>query len=127
MFELEFEFERFFSCPAPTTTPEPTTPVSTTTPPAWAPCADLTGRWEAVNPNASVCLTVDYSSGSANLVGLYRNGSDTFWMTITGMTREGKFDELGWAVLWPGTLIGVSSYAGRFSKVSGESSSRVKP
>lgn len=95
---------------APTSTPEPTTPTTTTEPPAWAPCDDITGRWESVNPNASVCIIVDHAN-DAQLTGLYRNGSDTFWMQLTGMTREGKYDELGWAVIWPSTLIGVSSYA----------------
>jgi len=95
---------------AATTTPEPTTPSTTTLPPAWAPCGDITGRWESVNPNASVCITVDHAN-DAELIGLYRNGSDTFWLQLTGLTREGKYDELGWSVIWPSTSIGVSSYA----------------
>jgi len=95
---------------SPTTTTSTTPAPTTTPPPAWARCPDVTGRWEAVFPNASVCLTVDHSN-SAELIGLYRNGSDTFWLALTGMTVEGNYDQLGWAVLWPSTSIGVSSFA----------------
>jgi hypothetical protein len=95
---------------APTTTPTTTPAPTTTTPPPWADCPDITGRWEATNPTAAVCITVDHENG-ANLVGLYRNGSDTFWLQLTGKTREGKYGESGWAVLWPSTSVGVTSYA----------------
>ena len=100
----------FYSAPTttPTTTPIPTT----TTPPPLADCPDLTGRWEAVNPNASVCITFDYKN-TANLVGLYRNGSDTFWLQLTGKTIEDNFKESGWAVIWPSSSIGVTSFAGQ--------------
>jgi hypothetical protein len=94
----------------PTTTPTTTVAPTTTTPPPWADCPDITGRWEAVNPNASVCITVDHTN-NANLVGLYRNGSDTFWLQLTGKTREGKYGESGWAVIWPSTSVGVTSFA----------------
>jgi hypothetical protein len=94
----------------PTTTPEPTTQSTTTEPPAWANCPDLTGRWEAVNPNASICITVD-AADNGNLIGLYRNGSDTFWLQLTGKTRLGKYDESGFVVLWPSTSIGVTAFA----------------
>jgi len=95
---------------APTTTPTTTPAPTTTTPPPWADCPDITGRWESVNPNASVCITVDHND-NANLIGLYRNGSDTFWLQLTGKTREGKYAESGWAVIWPRTSIGVTSFA----------------
>jgi len=101
------------------TTPTTTTPApTTTTPPLLADCPDITGRWEAVNPNASVCITVDYDN-NANLVGLYRNGSDTFWLQLTGKTIEDNFRESGWAVIWPSTLVGVTSYAVECSRCSG--------
>jgi hypothetical protein len=95
---------------APTTTPTTTPAPTTTTPEPWGRCGDVTGRWEAFNPTAVACLTVDHENNGL-IVGLYRNGSDTFWMQLTGKTREGKYDELGWAVLWPQTAIGVSSFA----------------
>lgn len=95
---------------APTTTAEPTTTASTTPVPAVSDCPDLTGRWEAVNPNSSLCLVVDHEN-DAQLIGLLRNGSDTFWLQISGRTREEKYDESGWSVIWPSTSIGVTSYA----------------
>jgi hypothetical protein len=93
-----------------TTTPPPTTQSTTTPIPAVAPCGDLTGRWEATFPNASMCLTVDHAN-DARLIGLMMNGSDTYWLQLTGRTREGKYDELGWVIIWPSTSIGVSSFA----------------
>jgi hypothetical protein len=98
-----------------TTTPAPTT----TTPPAWAPCGDLTGRWEAANPDAVACLVVD-NDNNGLITGLYRNASDTYWLQLTGKTREDKYDELGWAVIWPTTYIGVSSYAAECHSCYGE-------
>jgi hypothetical protein len=95
---------------AKTTTAAPTTPSTTTPVPAVAPCNDLTGRWEAVNPNASLCLTVDHAN-DARLLGLYLNASNTYWLQLTGRTREGKYDESGWALIWPSTSVGVSSFA----------------
>ena len=58
-----------------------------------------------------MCLTVDHAN-DARLIGLMMNGSDTYWLQLTGRTREGKYDELGWVIIWPSTSIGVSSFAG---------------
>lgn len=102
---------------AATTTPLPTT-TTTTTAPAWAECSDITGRWEAVNPNASICITVDHAN-NAQLIGLYRNGSDTFWLQLIGKTREGMYGESGWTVLWPSPSVGVSSFAVECSRCYG--------
>lgn len=96
---------------APTTPVTTTTPATTTTPPPVSPCPDLTGRWEATFPNASLCLTIDHTNQDGALFGLLRNGSDTYWLQISGRTREGQYDELGWSAIWPSSSIGVSSYA----------------
>jgi hypothetical protein len=93
-----------------TTTPVPTTPPSTTPVAAISPCSDLTGRWQSSGPAATVCLTVDHAN-DARLVGLFLKGSDTYWLQLTGRTREGAYDESGWAIIWATSPYGVSSYA----------------
>lgn len=102
--------------PAPTTT-TPAPPITTTTPPpAVAPCEDLTGRWQAVDPDAQLCLSVNVSNG--RLIGLARNATDPFFIEINGRTLAGNYDTVGFNGLWFFNLV-VSGFVGECHRCSG--------
>lgn len=94
-----------------TTTPTTTPPTTTTTPPAQSNCGDLTGRWQSSDPDATLCLIVNHDDGS--LDGMFRNASETFWLRVTGKTRQEDYSESAFVLIWPANAIGVTSFAGQ--------------
>jgi len=93
---------------APPTTPSPGPDTTTVTFPAQDNCLDLTGRWEANNPRAVMCIWLDYSLNGV-LMGLFKNATDTYFADIYGRVQLNTFDQGGFSAVWPGTL-GVSGH-----------------
>jgi hypothetical protein len=93
--------------PVPTTqTPGAST--TTTTPPDEAYCRDLTGRWQASNPKATMCIWVDYANNGV-MSGMMRNGTETYWLDLYGRVQLNTFDQGGFSAVAPGE-IGVTAY-----------------
>jgi hypothetical protein len=90
------------------TTPSPGPSTTTTTPPAEAYCSDLTGRWQANNPKATLCLWVDFTSNGV-VSGLLQNDTETYWLDIYGRIQVNTFDQGGFTTVAPGS-IGVTAY-----------------
>jgi hypothetical protein len=90
------------------TTPSPGPSTTTTTPPAEAFCSDLTGRWQATNPRASLCLWVDASQNGV-VSGLLQNDTETYWLDIYGRVQLNTWDQGGFSTISPGT-IGVTAF-----------------
>lgn len=114
---IGFDYQRDFFLDVsvnPATTPTiPTTPATTTLPPAFGTCPTLTGMWRSASPSptATLCITVTVTDNDARITGLYKNGTDNFWMNILGKTRVNNTRTLGWTMLFPSGMVGVSSYA----------------
>jgi len=100
-------FATFAVKPIPTT-PSPGPITTTTTPPAEDYCKDLTGRWQANNPTAALCLWIDFASNGV-VSGLLRNGTETYWLDIYGRVQVNTFDQGGFTTVAPGTT-GVTAY-----------------
>lgn len=93
--------------PVPTT-PSPGPSTTTTTPPAEAYCKDLTGRWEATNPRAALCIWIDFGQNGV-VTGLLRNNTEPYWLDIYGRVQVNTYDQGGFTTIAPGT-IGVNAY-----------------
>jgi hypothetical protein len=100
-------FVELYVKPIPTT-PTPGVSTTTTAVPAESDCLDLTGRWEATNPKATMCIWLDFSRNGV-LTGLLKNGSDTYYADIYGRAQVNTFSQGGFSAIWPGTL-GVSGH-----------------
>jgi len=92
----------------PPTTPSPGISTTTTPVPAESNCFDLTGRWEATNPKAMMCIWIDFNYNGV-LMGMFKNGTDTYYADIYGRAQVNTFDQGGFSAVWPGT-IGVSGH-----------------
>jgi len=101
--------------PPATTTPGTTTP--TTPIPADSPCNDLTGQWTSTNPNALLCIEMDFKG---NLLGLLRNGTDSFFVTGNGKTVYADYKHVGFTAIWPtGSMFGTGAFAGECHRCFG--------
>lgn len=100
-------FPTFTVNPIPTT-PSPGPSTTTTTPPAEAYCKDLTGRWQARNPTATLCLWIDFNANGV-VSGLLQNDTETYWLDLYGRVQVNTFDQGGFTTVAPGT-IGVTAY-----------------
>jgi hypothetical protein len=92
----------------PLTTPTPGVSTTTTAPPAESNCFELTGRWEASNPKAVMCIWIDLNNNGV-LMGLFKNGTDTYYADIYGRAQVNTWDQGGFSAIWPGTL-GVTGH-----------------
>jgi hypothetical protein len=86
-------FVELYVKPIPTT-PTPGVSTTTTAVPAESDCRDLTGRWEATNPKATMCIWLDFSRNGV-LTGLLKNGSDTYYADIYGRAQVNTFSQGG--------------------------------
>lgn len=111
----------------PTQTPTPTQPnpsattlppgSSTTVPLPSLSCDDLSGRWQATNPTATLCLEIlDQVSGE--VTGLMRNGTDAYYFEVDGRASTNFMDLIGWAGIWPRTN-SVVSFVGECRRCNG--------
>jgi len=100
-------FSTFDVNPIPTT-PSPGPSTTTVTPPAEDYCKDLTGRWQASNPTAALCLWIDFASNGV-VSGLLRNDTETYWLDLYGRIQVNTFDQGGFTTVAPGS-IGVTAY-----------------
>jgi len=105
--------------PLPTTPPTTTTPTTTTTPPPEAPCADLTGSWTATNPNAQMILYVNQSSELGQVVGTFKNDTDTFSVEMVGIADRENLGYVGLSVIWP-FEDGITGHAGECHRCNGK-------
>jgi len=101
--------------PAPTTTTTPSTTPQSTTPAADAPCDDLTGRWASTNPDAIICIEMDFRG---NLLTILRNGTDTYFVPGNGKTVYADYKHIGFTAIWPAGF-GVAGFSGECHKCLG--------
>lgn len=88
------------------TTTHPSSGSSTLEPPPDL-CDDLTGRWQAYEPTATLCLDViNTVNGEVN--GLMRVGAEGFYYEIDGRASTDFMDLVGWAGIWPQSTLVVS-------------------
>jgi hypothetical protein len=102
--------------PTTTTTGAPTT--TPTTPPLMSNCADLTGSWRSDNPYAELILEVVKDGQIGEVIGIYKNQTDTIWVEVVGTTRKTDFAYLGLSAIWPFDD-GVTGTSGECHRCSG--------
>jgi len=93
----------------------PTTPPSTTSA-LRVSCDNLTGRWTATDPDATMCIDVDTESDSVQAI--FRNGTDPFFVWGNGNVDYPSYKHFGFSAIWP-LERGVTGYAGECHKCEG--------
>jgi len=87
--------------PVPTTPTTPTTTPSTTTAPAEGDCSHLSGHWRAVEPYADLLLDLIEDGEMGEVIGLFKNESDTVWVEVIGTVKREDYSILGLTAIWP--------------------------
>jgi len=80
-------------------------------------CDDLTGRWQATNPDMTLCIEVSPETGE--MLTLIRNGSNLYFLFGFGMAVFGDHRHLGFTTMDSVGSSEVSGYTGECHKCEG--------